>query len=153
VDRNEFIRELMARKYCRSHRLRDPAMRPVSRLTALISCWLLYPVMSRGIHLVIIWYCVRLSFVRSISSKDWWCNSTYSMAAAKSLFRIGHLRIWSALSIIFTQLPYKKEGILYFSILLHSLTLNICSFVRQCNTFTSQTLSRHVSASHGHHQL
>jgi hypothetical protein len=45
------------------------------------------------------------------------------------------------------------EVILYFSILLHSLTLNICSFVRQCNTFTSQTLSRHVSASHGHHQL
>jgi hypothetical protein len=32
-------------------------------------------------------------------------------------------------------------------------TLNICSFVRQCNTFTSQTLSRHVSISHGHHQL
>jgi hypothetical protein len=43
--------------------------------------------------------------------------------------------------------------ILYFSILLHLLALNICSFVRQCNTFTSQTLSRHVSASHGHHQL
>jgi hypothetical protein len=27
------------------------------------------------------------------------------------------------------------------------IPLNICSFVRQCNTFTSQTLSRHVSAS------
>jgi hypothetical protein len=46
-----------------------------------------------------------------------------------------------------------KTNILYFSILLRSLTLNICSFVRQCNTFTSRTLSRHVSASHGHHQL
>jgi hypothetical protein len=33
------------------------------------------------------------------------------------------------------------------------LTLNICSFVRQCNTFTSQILLRHVSASHGHPQL
>jgi hypothetical protein len=33
------------------------------------------------------------------------------------------------------------------------IILNICSFVRQCNTFTSQTLSRHVSDSHGHHQL
>jgi hypothetical protein len=51
--------------------------------------------------------------------------------------------------------PWLEPGvyILYFSILLHSLTLNIYSFVRQCNTFTSPTLSRHVSASHGHHQL
>jgi hypothetical protein len=33
------------------------------------------------------------------------------------------------------------------------LTLNICSFVRQCNIFTSWILLRHVSASHGHPQL
>jgi hypothetical protein len=32
-------------------------------------------------------------------------------------------------------------------------TLDICSFIRQCNTFTSYILLRHVSASHGHPQL
>jgi hypothetical protein len=48
---------------------------------------------------------------------------------------------------------HNQLSILYFSILLHSLTLNVCSFVRQCNTFASPTLSRHVSASHGHHQF
>jgi hypothetical protein len=31
--------------------------------------------------------------------------------------------------------------------------VNICSFVPHWTTYTSQTLSRHVSASHGHHQL
>jgi hypothetical protein len=33
------------------------------------------------------------------------------------------------------------------------LTLNICSFVHQCNTFTSYILLRHISASHGHLQV
>jgi hypothetical protein len=33
------------------------------------------------------------------------------------------------------------------NVLMCQYILNICSFVRQCNTFTSQTLSRHVSAS------
>jgi hypothetical protein len=45
--------------------------------------------------------------------------------------------------VILSFLQNMSLHILYFSILLHSLTLNICSFVRQCNTFTSQTLSRH----------
>jgi hypothetical protein len=33
------------------------------------------------------------------------------------------------------------------------LTLNICSFIRQCKTFTSKILLRNFSASHGHPQL
>jgi hypothetical protein len=35
---------------------------------------------------------------------------------------------------------------------LNIVASNICSFVHQCNTFTSYILLRHVSASHGHLQ-
>jgi hypothetical protein len=47
------------------------------------------------------------------------------------------------------------DGVFYPSTQRHyrRLTLNICSFVHQCNTFTSYILLRHVSASHGHPQL
>jgi hypothetical protein len=59
------------------------------------------------------------------------------LQSAKSFWRPITAKYSFILSAIKKELYFYYIDILYFSILLHSLTLNICSFVRQCNTFTS----------------
>jgi hypothetical protein len=66
----------------------------------------------------------------------WLRKSSFHKRVSLSLQALSVCRCWGFLYPS-TQRHYRRLNILYFSILLHSLTLNICSFVRQCNTFTS----------------